>query len=289
MAFLRLIRFKNLILLLLALLFTRYLYSKNTTLLVNFHFFNLTLFITSILLIAAAGNIINDIMDVETDKINKPNTVLINKVILKKSALKWYFSLNLSSLLIASYLSYKTHDFSLLFIYLATTLALYFYSVKLKGTPLLGNILIAVLTPLPILILAYFDISNSVLKTTILKTIISIYTIGFLLNFIRELVKDIQDYKGDKKQQISTFTVTYGIKKTLFIIKLTTIFTIISLQIILFYVLKTNRILAIYLFVSIQIPLIYIFLKTTKNNAKKISFFLKITMLFGLFSLLLIS
>ena len=289
MAFLRLIRFKNLILLFLALFLTHFYYTKYEDISLNFNITSFFLLILSILLIASAGNVINDLLDTETDKINKPKKIIINKFISYKKGLKIYFLLNLTSLIFASYLSFKIGNLKLLFIFIVTIFLLYLYSKILKGKPLLGNLLIALLTPAPILILPYFDLPESHIKTTVLNTICIIYIFGFLLNLIREIIKDIEDYKGDKQQKINTFSVKYGTEKSIFLVRVLIVFTMILLQISIVYLFKINPFLASYLFVFIQTPLLYIFLQITEKNTKKMSFILKIILLFGVFSMLLIN
>ena len=292
MYFLRLIRFKNLILLLFLLIIIRQFYGYESSLTedgsLNFNTFSFLLFILSILLIASAGNIINDILDVKTDQINKPNAVIIDKHISKTNAFRIYLLFNLLSMVIAGYLSYKTGTYLLTVIYLATIFLLYTYSSKFKGIPLLGNFIIAAITPLPILILVYMDLPDSKTKHLSISIVFIIYFLGFLLNLIRELIKDIQDYKGDKTTNIKTFTVAYEKKTSLKLIRFITVFFIIVLQIIVFFLYPKKPILSSYLEILVLIPLLYITLKITVTNSKKMSVLLKIIMFLGMLSILLI-
>jgi len=288
MAFLRLIRFKNLILLFLALIFTRFFYTKYNFIPLNFNTTSFWIFVFIILLIASAGNVVNDLIDIKTDLINKPEKVIINNLISYDQGIKIYFFLNFVTFILASYISFKIYDFKLFITLVSTVFILFFYSEFFKGIPLFGNIVIAFLAPAPILILPYFDLPDSKIKTTILNTVFVIYTFGFLLNLIREIIKDIEDYKGDKQQKINTFTVKYGKKKSIFLIRFLLVFTMILLQITIVYLFKTSPLSASYLFVLIQTPLLYIFLQITEKNTKKMSFTLKIIMLLGVFFILLI-
>lgn len=292
MCFLQLIRYKNAVILILLLTIIRYTYSSkllSDTVILHFNTFSFILFILSIILIAFSGNIINDIYDVKTDNINKPNQVLIDKKIAKKNAFFLYYLFSILSIAIAFHLSFKLQNFSLIYIYVTTIFLLFLYAKKLKGSILIGNILIAFLTPLPIVILAFVDIPKHKINNHITIVIVTIYLLGFLLNFIRELIKDIQDYKGDKQQNCKTFTVIYGKKKSLLLIKIISVITLFILAILIFILFKNNPLLASYLLLFIVFPLLYLTFKTKIDNAKKMSDLLKITMLFGVFSILLIS
>ena len=91
-------------------------------------------------LVAAAGNIVNDFYDVETDKISHPNRILVMGVITKKEALFEYQFLNLIAVIISAYLS-----ITLLIIVFVSIVLLFFYSYLFKQKPLIGNIIISFL------------------------------------------------------------------------------------------------------------------------------------------------
>ncbi|HFS67540.1 MAG TPA: hypothetical protein ENK67_04935 [Flavobacteriia bacterium] len=290
MDFLRLIRFKNLLLLILALLITRYFNQTENTdsTILNFNPTDFLLFVLAILLITASGNIINDIFDLQIDSINKPDKQIIGKTISKQKAIFLYWFFNTVSILNGIYLSYKTANYNIIFIFLIVIFLLFLYSKKLKGTILIGNLIIAFLTPLPILVLTYFDVPNSTLKLITLIPIIIYYIFGVLLNLIRELIKDMQDFKGDKMYNIKTFAVVFGKKKTIQVIQFLSMLTLLSIMYLVWIIWKHHKILSLYLLVFIALPLLYLLLNYKKITAKKSSSLLKMIMLFGLFSLLLL-
>ncbi len=188
------------------------------------------LLVFSTVLIAAAGNVINDYFDVRADRINKPKRVVIGKYINRRWAILIHTILNLIAFLIASYLSYKYHTFWYVFIHLLTMNALWLYSLFLKKKPIIGNFLIAGLTALvPILCGVHFyvqgkvDIMESAIShspfdywfTALLDNgnIIWLFAFfAFVNNFAREIIKDVEDIEGDKLLSAKTLPILYGVR-----------------------------------------------------------------------------
>jgi geranylgeranylglycerol-phosphate geranylgeranyltransferase len=164
-------------------------------------------------LITAGGNVINDIFDIETDKIAHPDRVLINGTLSKKEAALFYNLLNAIAIILASRISIQV-----LLIAFLTIILLFVYSKFLKKLPLIGNFVIAFLTGLA------FIYGGFVSKNPVSSIIPAIF--AFLINFIREVVKDIQDIEGDKRANLKTFPIKYGIPKSSFVIIVLTILLI---------------------------------------------------------------
>jgi 4-hydroxybenzoate polyprenyltransferase len=149
-------------------------------------------------LTAAAGNIINDIYDVESDKISHPDRVLVLGDLTKNEAWYEYLFFNFSSLLIAAYLSPI-----LLIIIIITIGLLFIYSSRLERLPLIGNFVIALITASAFI---YGGIAVDNVQAAVIPAIFA-----FLINLIREIVKDIQDIEGDSKLNFKTFPIRFGI------------------------------------------------------------------------------
>lgn len=149
-------------------------------------------------LTAAAGNIINDIYDVETDKISHPDRVLVLGDLTKNEAWYEYLFFNFSSLLIAAYQSPI-----LLIIIIITIGLLFIYSSHLKRLPLIGNFVIALITSLAFI---YGGIAADNVQAAVIPAIFAL-----LINLIREIIKDIQDIEGDSKLNFKTFPIRFGI------------------------------------------------------------------------------
>lgn len=150
-------------------------------------------------LTAAAGNVINDLFDIETDKTAHPDRVLTKGTLTKTEAKSEYFLLNSIAAIIAVSLSTTPFVIVLLSISL-----LYIYSAYLKKIILVGNITVAALAGLAFI---YGGVVTNNPKAAVIPAFFA-----FFINLIREIVKDIQDIDGDKKQKIITFPVRYGIQ-----------------------------------------------------------------------------
>lgn len=179
------------------------------------------LLVLSTVMIAAAGNIINDYFDVKADRINKPEKLIITKHIKRRWAIISHWSLNGVAFLIGIYLSVKYDSASFALIHLISINLLWFYSMILKRKVLIGNLAIAFLTSLiPILALIFYTKSRSDISIFssefVLIHILSVF--AFLQNFAREIIKDIQDMEGDKLIYVRSLPMVIGIAKTRVII-----------------------------------------------------------------------
>lgn len=305
--FLNLIRFKNLTIIIL----TQYLikfslinYFINDFVLSNFNF---SLLVFATILITAAGYIINDIYDVDADKINKNDSVIIDKYISTKQAMWWYITFNIVGLIIGIYLAFIVGSPILSIIFIYSIYSLWTYSKKFKNSLLIGNIQVAFLTALCILTIALYDILPNGLVADngeLITFKIITYYAGFsaLITFIREIVKDIEDYTGDLATNSKTLVITYGVRnaKRLIMLFIITILSFISyIQYFQYSIISSkfeynisiwgvNKIAIIYI-ICIQFLFIYLLLRIYKAVYKKdfsfISQLCKVIMIFGILSL----
>ncbi len=294
-ALLKLIRYKNLSILAFSQILFKYCFLNryNNSTQLTTPLFLVLLF--SFLFLAAAGYIINDIYDVEADKINKPNQVIIGDRISEKIALKIYILFNIIGLGLAYYLSYTINHLTYSLFFLGTTFCLLKYAQSWKNLFFIKNILVAFLVSLSILILGLFDVipglnnQNIINRIIIFKIIFYYFLFSFFINFLRELIKDIEDIKGDKKRKTQSFVTKIGLAKTKNIIYVLNGLLIIFLS---YFIIKyfINSYLALtYIIVFTLMPtIIYfiIFIKAkTKNNYRIITYLLKWIMIFGIASI----
>lgn len=228
-------------------------------------------------LTASAGNVINDYFDINIDKINKPHRVLPSGSLTKKEAINFYIILTISAFVISSFININA--FIIVFI---STLFLFFYSYQVKKIPLIGNILVAFLTALAFIYggIAVNNISSAVIPASF----------AFLINLIREIIKDMEDAEGDSQQGINTFPVEYGLKKTKTLIVIVTfVLIILTLYPFVFNVYEIEYFLVVMVFIN---PLLVYIIKSlfendTVKNLSKLSNLLKINMVFGLAAIFL--
>jgi 4-hydroxybenzoate polyprenyltransferase len=255
------------------------------------------LLIFSTICIAAAGNIINDIYDVETDFINKPDKILVGKSISEKTAYNMFIILNVLGVGVGFYVSQAIGKSELFSIFVIISVLLYVYASYLKQMFLIGNIIVSVLVALSIIIVGVFELipaitpENQGIQLAFFRILLDYALFAFIINLIREIAKDIEDFDGDYKSGMRTLPIVIGKEisaKILFAL------SFIPLIAVIYYVnnnLYKQPIAVVYYLVFIIAPLIYlciiIFNAKTNKDFHVISNLLKLVMLFGMLSLLL--
>lgn len=276
---LKLIRIKNLLLISLS------------QLLIGSYFFNdltpqVLLYIISTFCFASAGNIINDIFDVIPDQINKPHKLIIDSKISSKQGILAFYVLNSIGVLVSFILYNRTFSYSLLIILLSIPVLLYMYSKHLKKVALIGNLLIALLASLSVILLLYIYPKSTEQQQT---TLFLFSFFAFLINFIRELIKDIEDINGDKKANLKTLPILIGVKRSVLFSKL--LIGVALIAFLIFLNLVNSIFNKTFIILALITPMCYCFylLKTpyTKKLFSKISNILKLVIAFGITAIFL--
>ncbi|PKP18546.1 MAG: prenyltransferase [Bacteroidetes bacterium HGW-Bacteroidetes-21] len=225
----KLIRYKNLIMIILTQYFMRYLIIVPLLKVINlepqFSNLNFMLLVLATTLIAAAGYAINDYFDRKVDLVNHPDSVLVGTKIPRRMAMTLNNTFNAISILAAFYISWRIGHFNMGFIFVLITGILWFYSATYKKWFLVGNLIVAVFSALvPFFVLLYeIPLLNNL--TTIgenevgIISLIFIYITGysffaFMTTLSREIIKDIEDIEGDRSYGRKTMPVVTGIKFT---------------------------------------------------------------------------
>ena len=298
MKYLKLIRFQNLLMLAFMQLVFRYLFLKQSYVDLALTDFNYILLIFATVCIAAGGYVINNIMDQDTDEIAKPQNRVVGVSISETVAYNWYIGLTIVGVGIGFYLSnviYKP-TFASMFILVATLL--YMYATSFKQIPVLGNVVVALMLSTSIIIIGLFDILPAIdvdnrFRMKEAFDILMHYAIfAFIINLIREIIKDLEDMDGDYQSGINTLPIAIGVQKTKIIVG---VLTVISIGILAYYV-NSNLFeldyVVYYAMVLIVGPLIYFGVKllnaTTKKEFHHLSLVLKIILFFGILSVAVI-
>jgi|SRR5690554_1421430 len=266
------------------------------------------LLVLATVLIAAAGYIINDYFDIKVDYVNKPKQLIVGKTIRRRHAMASHLLFNVSGLFIASYVAFKIGHPLLILFQLVSAALLWFYTVTFKKQLLVGNLIIASLTALVPFTAGYYEVvimfdnigsidqdgfhyeSIASLLFSIkylLYWIIGYSIFAFLLTLSREIVKDMEDIKGDEAYGCKTLPIVHGIKKTksvaIFILLLT-LSAITALETI--QVISRDWISFAYFLLFISMPLILLSFRLLRAQSKKEFFIvsqgIKICMLFGI-------
>lgn len=162
------------------------------------------LFVLSLssVLIAAAGYIINDYYDVKIDLINKPQRVVVGRMLKRRVAMASHIVLSSMGVLLGLSLSLKIGAINLI-----TAGLLWLYSNQLKRMPFIGNFVVAILTGLAVYVVDVLFNTGNVM-------ILAFTVFAFSFTLIREIVKDIEDLKGDATFGCKTLPVVYGVRRT---------------------------------------------------------------------------
>jgi len=276
LGFMKLIRFPNLII----IAFTQYL---TTIFLIGkdndwkLYLFdpNLILIVISTLFVAAAGYIINDYYDIKIDYLNRPQRVVIGRFLKRREALLVHSLFNAIGIFAGTLVSWKIGLLNIIAAFL-----LWSYSNYFKRLPFVGNLIIAVLTGLALIIVGiHFN------RNFNLVLIYAIYAIA--VNLIREIIKDMEDWQGDATFGCKTLPILWGIRKTkLFLYILIVVFTI--LLFFLAYPLNMQVLNVYFLFLTIPIIIFWrkLYLADTKREFGILSTYCKVFMLSGVLSML---
>jgi 4-hydroxybenzoate polyprenyltransferase len=308
--FLKLIRWQNLLVVVLTMVLMRYavlaaLLSKIGVVLVTdagkvvpmtlqFPWYDFVVLVLSTVFLTAGGYVINDYFDIKTDLINK-GKVIVGTKIPRRSAMMWHNVFNIAGVAGGFYISYRAGYVWLGTLFLVVSGLLYFYSASYKRQFLIGNIIVALLTAMvPMLVVFYewpalykFYTINAV---TLPKFNFIVYWVAgfavfaFLINLIREIIKDIEDFEGDVAYGRNTVPVVIGILSAKIVSLCLIVITIVLLYLAWHFFIN-DIITFIYITALIVLPMLYVIYKVISSNERKqlhnASSIIKVVMLTG--------
>lgn len=261
-----------------------------------------SLLVLATLFIAIGGYLINDFSDMNADSVNKPGTNLVGGKfsVLMTNTLYWIFTI--AGVLSGALLSYLLNQINYGLIFLFVAGLLWFYSQKYQCQPLVGNVVIAFLSALSfglVWLFEFFALSNNASIFTnvqsdfgMVNKLVLIYMgFAFLVSLFREIVKDIEDYKGDDRFGCRTFAVVYGKNMARILALIVSVVGLIASVWFQFYFYTASLILLFAYFFLVDmlfIWCIYLLLKVdNKEDYAKLSTWIKVLMLVGILSMAL--
>lgn len=308
LSLLRLIRYKNLIIIVLMQSLLRY-----GLLLPILHHFGVPpvlshssfgLLVMATVLLAASGYVINDYFDVRIDRINRPENVVVGRKIPRRTALLLHVIFTITGVFIGLFLAYITRKESYALMFIAIPVVLWYYSTTLKKQMLIGNLTIAMLTALVPFVVVSMEFAalarvhgESILQSQACSTA-WFWTTGFaffafISTITRELIKDMEDIEGDREAGCHTLPVEMGIDYSRSIVLVMTIASVTALWLITIFVprLRDSHITWGYFFLFLTIPYFILGYKVlrakTRNDFHKASSVSKFIMLMGILFILL--
>jgi 4-hydroxybenzoate polyprenyltransferase len=280
--FIRLIRWQNLAIIVFTQYFTRFFLIRDKSLSFS-HLLeiildkNIFLISLSTVLIAASGYIINDYYDIKIDLVNKPDRVVIGRYIKRRWALAIHQVFNGLGILLGLFISKKVA-----LVNLTAVFCLWLYANQLKRLAFWGNLMVAILTGFSLLILAVYYPGH--------QREVWVYAIfSFFITLIREIIKDMEDVKGDEKHGCRTLPIIWGIARTKILV-----YVLIASFIITLFILATqlpNQRIA-YIFLIMMLPIGFFTYKLVYADKPKDFAFLsdacKVIMLIGVLTMMFV-
>ena len=239
---------------------------------------NLFLIVLATAFSIASGYIINSFYDSKKDLINRPNKTTLDRLVSQKTKLNVYFTLNFVVALLAFFISWRAFLYFSVYIFL-----IWFYSHKVKKFVIIGNLMATLMAILPFFaLLLYYK--------NFYEVIICHATFLFLLLLIREMIKDLENIKGDLANDYKTIPILYGEITSKKIITFLTLLTVIPVYLLIEKFEIGNMDLYFY---SCLLFLLLFVLKLWKSDLKEHYLFLhnllKFLIVAGVFSIILIN
>jgi 4-hydroxybenzoate polyprenyltransferase len=252
--------------------------------------FKLFLIVLASSLTIASGYIINNFYDSKKDLINRPNKSMLDRLVSQKTKLNVYFALNFIVFFMTLVVSWRASLFFSTYIFL-----IWFYSHKIKKYPIIGNLTASLLAVLPFFaILLYFYTKISIEEIENQKwhfaVIFAHATFLFILLLIREMIKDLENIKGDLANNYLTVPIIYGERVSKISITILTILTLLPV----YFLIEIYDVgyMDIY-FYGCLIVLLFFLLYLWKSNSKEqfllLHNVLKFLIVAGVFCIVLIN
>jgi len=292
---LKLVRYQNLMLIIATQYLIKYAVFQSFDISASLSDFSFFLLCFSTICITAAGNIVNDIYDLETDRINKTKKQILGKIISVKAAQTSYMILTITGVGIGFYLSnlIEKPGFSAIFIVISALL--YLYATYLKQLLIIGNLIICSLVAMVVIIVGLFDLlpvitpENKLTQSIIFSILLDYALFAFLLNWLREMIKDQIDIIGDYNTGRNSLPIAIGTQRANKVIFLVGIIPLALVIIYIYDYLFENLYLVLYALMLVVAPLLYFLINLisakTKAQYSNLSALLKIIMVFGLLSI----
>ncbi|MFO7368809.1 MAG: geranylgeranylglycerol-phosphate geranylgeranyltransferase [Bacteroidales bacterium] len=244
--------------------------------------------------ITAGGYAINDYFDRKIDRVNKPGEQIVGTLIYPRHAMAYHLVFTILGVILGTWVALKAGELYLSLVFFIVSGLLWFYSTSYKHELLLGNVMVALLTSLVPFIVLLFELpllarnygaNINYILPVLMKWVLGFSLFAFLVNLIREIVKDAEDFEGDQAYGKKTIPVVWGVRtaKSISLV-------LIALTIALFVIAWVNYVpdytSLIYFIAFIITPLIVtgilLFRGADSQVYRKASLLLKLVMLTGL-------
>jgi 4-hydroxybenzoate polyprenyltransferase len=248
------------------------------------------------ILLGAGGYVINDYYDRRVDNINRPDSVVVDKLLPRRSAIIYHIALTAAAIVLAAIFAWHLHMISIFLMYVMLAGLFWMYSTTYKKQLFVGNLVVSVCTaliPLQVGLFEYLTLTreygydmllNDLSFMPIMHWMAAFAFFAFIINLIREIVKDMEDLEGDNYYGCNTIPLCYGIRIAKIISISLSIITIVAL-IMVYQLYIHDFITLLYISAFIILPLAVAAILTVRADEAKdyhrVSTILKIAMLTG--------
>jgi 4-hydroxybenzoate polyprenyltransferase len=294
-AFFKIIRFPNVLMTLLTQVVIVYGLLLPAGIVTALAWWQLVLLLLATAFLTASGNVINDIYDVEIDRVNKPEKLLVTKSISEKNAFNMYIILTVLAVVCGFILANSIQKPIFAIIFIAAAFVLYLYASSLKGILLIGNLVISIMVGLVIIITGIFELlpsinpENKEAYKVVFTLLIKFGLLAFLINLVKEWVKGCENVNGDKAGGRSTLAIALGRSRAAKVIAVFIFGILILLGWYVYEYLYLNDLVVYYIVFAIMGPLMYVMIQLWTAQTKKqfhlLSTILKIILLLGILSI----
>lgn len=257
----------------------------------------ISLLIIATVLIAAGGYVLNDYFDIKIDSINHPERQIVGNQISRRFAMLFHQVLTGLGILVGLLLAYFARSYSLALIFIIVPGLLWFYSASYKRQFLIGNLVVSFIASLTVLIvgitqLAFLqkEFGKLIFETPIPKQLYSwmggFAVFAFICTWIREILKDMEDERGDREMECHTMPIKWGVKKTKIFLYFLIVLSIIGLLVVNEFCIYFAGTLTIrYIIIGLIFPFCFlsylIFKAKSPTDFHQASTLIKVIMLIG--------
>jgi 4-hydroxybenzoate polyprenyltransferase len=244
--------------------------------------------------------VINDYFDVKIDRINRPDDMVVTRVISREGAMRWFYVLTAVGITAGLATAWWAHSWNLLFIYVVIPGLLWFYSASYKRMLLVGNLIVAFISALVPLIVAIIHADylqhlygDSLAYTPIIGQLYiwlgGFALFSFLLTWAREVVKDMEDIEGDREMECRTMPIVWGETASKVVVTILVVATMALVSYIAWFVLPfpmewstlTSRFVVFGLLVPMVCVLVLLWFARSKRELHTVQQVLKFAMFLG--------
>jgi|WetSurMetagenome_2_1015567.scaffolds.fasta_scaffold54763_2 4-hydroxybenzoate polyprenyltransferase len=252
------------------------------------------LLVAATVLITAGGYTINDYFDRKIDRVNRPDNLIVGTLIYPRYAMAYHLIFTISGVILGTWAAILANQLYLALVFIMVSGLLWFYSTIYKREFLLGNIIVALLTgfvpflvllfELPLLARAY-GVDVHLIIHLLMIWVPGFSLFAFLLNLAREVIKDSEDFEGDRAYGKKTIPVIWGMGAARWIV-VTINACIIALLMAAWFWFVRDTITLLYFSVTLIIPLLIVSAMLVRGRSKmmfhRVSTWMKVLMIFGL-------